>query len=231
MRARLTRTHSRIAVPTSTGVLGPLLPTPTSSDIVPDPEMDAVRPTPVSTPVAPPPRRVHPGVMRPTPHLLARLGIPTPSSAQLGIPTGDSPVARALRLTRDRTPLDRILAGDRPPEPQRGALGRALRVLVDPGLWLPGTYAEVATRLRERYPQVWLALAGSRPPVGRLSIMQRVAARHFVEGTGKARIAVLAGDADLQALVRTARLQRRLMYLLVLGLLGAAVASIFMRGM
>lgn len=197
------------------GALGPLVPpTPTSVERV-TPER------------ATPPRAAPSRAARPTPLLLARLGVPTPSAAQIAVPTGDSPVARALRLTTERTPLDRSLAGERPAEPERSPWGRALRVLVDPGLWLPGTYREVATRLVERHPQVWLALAGSKPPRGRLTLAQRVAARRFVEGAGKARIAVLAGDADLQALVRAARLQRRLLALTVLGAIGGAIGALF----
>ncbi|HLV27196.1 MAG TPA: hypothetical protein VKZ41_12885 [Gemmatimonadales bacterium] len=182
----------------STGVIGSAYPTPSSAT----------------------------SVSRPTPILLARLGVPTPSSSALGIPTGESPVARALALTTNRTPLDRILAGEGVPPVASNSFGRALRVLVDPGLWLPGTYGETALRLRERFPQVWLALAGTAPLRSRLTVAQRVAAQRFVEGNGKARIAVLAGDADLQALVRTARVQRRLMALLVVSLIAAGIAAL-----
>lgn len=198
-------------------------PTPTSTEAVPlDP---AARDTSDRAAGAgKPPATAH--AHRPTPLLLARLGVPTPSAAHIAVPTGDSPVARALRLTTERTPLDRVLAGERPAEPERGTVGRLLRVLVDPGLWLPSTYAEVAQRLAERHPQVWLALAGSRPPRGSLTLAQRVATRRFVEGSGKARIAVLAGDADLQALVRRARLHRRLFTLLVLAAAAAGVAAL-----
>lgn len=196
------------------------------TDAVPDSSVDSAsdkQKGDVAAQVMRPPARP----ARPTPLLLARLGVPTPSSAHLGIPAGDSPVARALRITTERTPLDRILAGDRPDESEAGSMGRAIRVLVDPGLWLSRTYRDVAFRLRERYPQVWLALAGSTPPRARLTLAQRVAAQRFVEGSGKARIAVLAGDADLQAMVRAARTQRRFFYLCLLGLAGAAAASFF----
>ncbi len=207
----------------STGVIGSAYPTPTSTDSVQDgtytPNSDNASGEQTS--------RVR--AMRPTPALLARLGVPTPSSSQLAIPTGESPVARALALTTNRTPLDRILAGEGVPDFGKSALGRGFRVLVDPGLWLPGTYTEVALRLRERFPQVWLSLAGTSPLRSRLTMAQRVAAQRFVEGTGKARIAVLAGDADLQALVRSARLQRRLLSVLVVGLIGAAVTAVLVR--
>lgn len=163
----------------------------------------------------------------PTPRLLACLGMPTPSSAALAIPTGDSPVARALRITTERTPLDKVLGGEHPAVQARGSFGSGMRILLDPGLWFKGTYADVADRLMERHPQVWLALAGSRPARGKLTATQRMATQVFVEGTGKARIAVLAGDADLQGMVRSSRLKRRVLRVMVLATVSAAVVYAF----
>lgn len=162
-----------------------------------------------------------------TPQLLTCLGMPTPSSAALAIPAGNSPVARALRITTERTPLDRVLGGEHPAVPERGSFGGAMRIVSDPGLWFRGTYAAVADRLMERHPQVWLSLAGSRPARGRLTVNQRIATQFFVEGTGKARIAVLAGDADLQGMVRASRIKRRILALTVFGGLVATAVYAF----
>ncbi len=149
-----------------------------------------------------------------------RLGRGTPVLGSRLVVPANSPVARALRLTNRPSELDRRLSGTLPTEPPLHPVAAALRAICDPGLWLPNTYVGVAQRLFERHPQIWMTLVGVAPQ-GRLTLPQRVIVRAFVEGTGPARICVMAGDADLQELVRAARVERRLLHVVALGALAA----------
>ncbi len=161
-------------------------------------------------------------VVGPDAPAVQRLGRGTPVLGSRLIVPANSPVARALRLTTAPSELDRRLSGTMPDDPLPHPVAAALRAISDPGLWLPNTYADVAHRLFERHPQIWMTLVGVLPH-GSLTLTQRVAVRQFVEGRGPARIAVMAGDAELQALVRSARIERRLLHVVTVAVIAAAL--------